>query len=417
MHGDLVVHNIGRLLTFPGDGPVGCPEVESPVTVEGAAVLIRGGRFSFVGAEKDLWDIAEIPPDCRCIDAGGRCAVPGFVDPHTHAVFAGSREFELPMKLKGASYLDILRAGGGILRTMEETRKASVDELVRGMDERLDRMMLYGTTCAEVKTGYGLDERSEMRLLRAIGASEHPVHRIATFLGPHAVPPEYMGRPDDYIDLMISMLPGIAGEGLATYADIFCERDVFDAEMSMRFLAAAKEAGLGTKIHSDEIENLGGTMVGAELGAVSAEHLLVSERHDLEAMRRSGTIPVLLPGTLMTIFEERVPPVTMMRELGLPIALATDLNPNCMLESMQLVQALACYRLRMTPNEVLAASTVNAAYAVGMGGKKGSVTPGHDGDLLILKDDSFDHVPYHFGSNHVDRVIIGGNVMIDAAGW
>jgi imidazolonepropionase len=216
---------------------------------------------------------------------------------------------------------------------------------------------------------------------------------------------------------MISILPRIKDENLAIYADIFCEKGVFTIEQSERFLKAALDAGLRIKIHSDEIENLGGTAAAARLGADSADHLLVSNREDLEAMKENGTVPTVLPGTLMTIFEERVPDVRKMMNMDLPVAMATDLNPNCMVENMQFIQTLACYRLKMTPNEILAASTVNSAHSIGLGHVKGRIADGYDADLLILKDPSFDHVVYHFGVNHVDKVLIGGRVVRENIGW
>lgn len=413
----LLIHNIGRIVTFPGTGPVSGADMDRPEIIESCALTVRNGRINVIDSEEGIWSSADLAPDAPCIDAGGRCVIPGFVDPHTHAVFAGSREFELAMKLKGSSYLDILEAGGGILRTMTDTRNASVDELVSQMNARLDKMMIYGTTTAEVKSGYGLDAENELKLLRAVKRSEHPVDLVPTFLGPHAIPPEYRGDPDGFIDLMIDLLPRVVEEDLAVYADIFCEKGVFNADQSRKFLSAARDAGLGLKIHSDEIENLGGTVVGAELGAVSAEHLLVSNDEDLKAMKESGTIPVLLPGTLMTIFEDRVPRARDMIDMGLPVALATDINPNCWVESMQFVQALGSYRLRMTPNETLAASTVNAAHAVGLGDSKGRISQGYDADILILKDTTFDHVVYNFGVNHVHTVIKGGKVIHEDLGW
>ncbi len=417
MADDMILHNIGKLITFPGEGPVPGSSMNDPLIIENAAVTVNKGKITGVGPGKAVWDQADLSKDAECIDCGGKCVVPGFVDPHTHLVFGGSREFELGMKLGGASYLDILEAGGGILRTMKDTRALTVEQLVEQMDRRMDKMMRYGTTTVEIKSGYGLDIDTEFRLLQAIKASDHPMDRVATFLGPHAIPPEYREDPEGYLDLMISMLPQIKGSNLAEYVDIFCERNVFDLEQSRRFLTAAKKEGLKLKIHSDEIANLGGTRMGAGLGAVSADHLLVSNDDDLEAMRENGTIPILLPGTLMTIFEERVPRAKEMMEMGLPVALATDINPNCMVESLQFIQALACYRLRMTPSQVLAATTVNSAAAIGMGDIKGRIKEGYDADILILKDGSFDHVVYNFGVNHVDTVIKGGNIIHRGMEW
>jgi imidazolonepropionase len=414
---DMMIHNIGKLYTFPGTGPVPGKKMDSPTILEDAAITVRDGKISMVGRSQDVWEKANLAEFAECIDCMGKAVIPGFVDPHTHAVFGGSREFEVALKLKGASYLDILEAGGGILRTMKETRSMSVDQLTRELDERLDRMLTFGTTSVEIKSGYGLDPESEIKLLKAIKASRSPLTKVSTFLGPHAIPPEFRERPDAFIKTMIDLLPEIVEKGLAEYADIFCERGVFDAKQSRRFLEAAREAGLKVKIHSDEIANLNGTLIGAELEAASADHLLVSEDKDLDAMKKSGTIPILLPGTLLTIFEERIPRVRDMISMDLPVSIATDLNPNCMVENLQFIQALACYRLRMTPNEILAASTVNAAHSVGLSGRKGRIEAGYDADLLILKDESFDHVVYHFGVNHVDKVILGGLVARRDMGW
>jgi len=417
MKDDLILHNIGKLMTFPGEGPVKGEAMDRPLMIENAGVVASQGRITFVGSEKEVWEKADLDEKAVCIDCEGRCVVPGFVDPHTHAVFGGTREFELAMKLKGASYLDILNTGGGILRTVKDTRALSVEELTEQLDRRLDKMLRYGTTTVEIKSGYGLDRETELKLLRAIKGSEHPMEKVTTFLGPHAIPPDHKEKPDEFIDLMISMLPEIAKENLAEFADIFCEKGVFTAGQSRKFLSAAKDAGLKVKIHSDEIENLGGTMIGAELGARSADHLLVSGDADLKAMKEAGTIPVLLPGTLLTIFEDRIPRVREMIEMGLPVSIATDINPNCMVESLQFIMVLACYRLRMTPNEILAASTVNAAAAIDRSGTKGRLAPGYDADIVVLKDPSFEHVVYNFGVNHVDKIILKGKMVLDKVGW
>lgn len=417
MTDDMLLHNIGMLYTYPGEGPVPGKKMDEPQIIENSAIAISNGTISLVGTEEEVWNKADLSEDAVCIDCKGKAVVPGFVDPHTHAVFGGTREFEIALKLKGASYLDILEAGGGILRTMKDTRAMSVEQLAEEMDGRLDRMLTYGTTSVEIKSGYGLDVETELKLLWAIKLSKNKMTKVATFLGPHAIPPEFKDRPDDFIDLMIEMLPEIVEENLAEYADIFCEKGVFDEEQSRRFLSAARDAGLKLKIHSDEIENLGGTIIGADLGAASADHLLVSEDRDLEAMKEAGTVPTVLPGTLMTIFEERVPRVRDMINMDLPVAIATDINPNCMVESMQFIQTHACYRLKMTPNEILAASTVNPAHAIGLSNRKGRIREGFDADLLILKDPTFDHVVYHFGVNHVDTVILNGKVVRKEMGW
>ncbi|MBN1390791.1 MAG: imidazolonepropionase [Candidatus Thermoplasmatota archaeon] len=417
MQDDMILHNIGKLYTFPGEGPVPGTMMDSPSIIEGAAVTVSAGKIHMVAGEPEVWDRTDLMKDAVCIDCKGKCLVPGFVDPHTHLVFAGTREYELPMKLKGATYLDILNAGGGILRTVKDTRAASLEELVEGLDLRLDKMLRYGTTTVEIKSGYGLDRDTEIKLLKTVKASKHPIEKVPTFLGPHAVPPEFRHDPNAFIDLMIDVAREVSGEGLAEFADIFCETGAFDEKQSRRFLSAARDAGLKVKVHSDEIMNLGGTIAGADLGASSADHLLVSDDHDLDAMKEAGTVPVLLPGTLLTIFEQRVPRAREMMDRDLPVAIATDINPNCMVENLQFIMALACYRLKMTPNEILAASTVNAAHAIGRSGRKGRIREGYDADLLVMKDHSFEHVVYNFGVNHVEKVILGGKLLLDNVGW
>lgn len=414
---DMILHNIGKLYTFPGEGAVPGTKMDSPEIIEWAAITISDGKITLVGKEQDIWDNADLKEDAECIDCCGKCVIPGFIDPHTHLVFAGTREFEIALKLKGASYLDILNAGGGILRTMNDTRSASMEEIVQGLDTRLDKMLRYGTTTVEIKSGYGLNRVTEIKLLEAIKASKHPMEKVATFLGPHAVPPDHKQDPDGFIDLMIDVAREVGEEHLAEFSDIFCETGVFDAEQSRKFLTAAKESGLKVKIHSDEIKNLGGTIVGAELGARSADHLLMSTDEDLKAMKDAGTVPTVLPGTLLTIFEDRIPRVRDMMNMDLPVAIASDINPNCMVESLQFIMAMACYRLRMTPNEILAAVTANAAHAIDRSDRKGRIRKGFDADIVVLKDDSFDHVVYNFGVNHVDKVILGGELVLDGIGW
>jgi imidazolonepropionase len=343
-------------------------------------------------------------------DASGRVVMPGFVDPHTHLVFAGSRADEFEMRLKGATYLEIMAAGGGIMSTVGATRQASMEELLAQSRRRLDRMLAYGTTTAEAKTGYGLNTAQELKILGAIKTlnETHPVDLVATFLGAHAVPEEYKGRSEEYTDMVVKeMLPQAAKEGVC-FCDVFCEEGAFSLEQSRRILEKAKELGLGLKIHADEFKTLGGAALAAELGATSADHLICTPEEELRLLAEAGTVAALLPGTPFGLGEERYAPARRMIELGLPVALGTDLNPGtCWCESMQFVIALAARKMGMTSTEAIAASTLNAAYALAKGAEVGSLEVGKKADILILETSDYRDLAYRFGGNLVDRVFKG----------
>ena len=348
--------------------------------------------------------------------------MPGFVDPHTHLLWAGDRAAEFEMRLEGKTYMEIMAAGGGINSTVRATRSASTDDLVTQTQQRLWQAFSYGTTTAEVKTGYGLDLESELRQLEAIlQLNNHaPLELAPTFLGAHAVPPEYEGRTDAYTDLVCNeMLPAVydwwrihAGGQMLPFVDVFCERGAFDLAQSRRILETAKALGFPLKIHADEFENLGGASLAAELGAASADHLVKTSPEDIRALAASDTVAVSLPGTPFGLNESEYTPAGEIIVADGLLALATDTNPGTSwCESMQFILALACRKMRMTPAQAIAAATINAAAAIRRESQIGSLEQGKQADLLVLSVDDYRHLGYRFGTNLVAYVIKQGRVF------
>jgi imidazolonepropionase len=338
--------------------------------------------------------------------------MPGFVDAHTHLVFAGDRASEFEQRLHGATYLEILAAGGGILSTVKATRQASADDLAAQAQQRLTSMLAHGTTTVEAKTGYGLDLATEMKMLAVaamLGASQ-PVTIISTFLAAHAVPPEFAGRADAYIDLIVAeMLPEVARTKAASFCDVFCDEGAFTVEQSRRVLQAAQRLGLGVKIHADEFAALGGARLAAELGAISAEHLAVTPAADIAHMAQANVIAVLLPGTTFGLSSSHYADARTMIAGGMAVALGTDLNPGtCYCTSMPFMIALACRYLKLTPAEAICAATVNAAWASGVGQSVGSLEPGKQADIIMLNIPDHRHLAYRFATNPVARVFKSG---------
>lgn len=409
---DIVIRNANELVTMKDEkkGPRIKKEMSDLQVLNDGWIALKDGKIISIGVGGE-----EIPSAEKVIDASGKTVLPGFVDPHTHLIFAGSREFELEMKLKGATYLEILESGGGILNTVKRTRNASKEGLVEEAKKRLDIMLKFGTTTAEAKSGYGLDTATEIKSLEAIEElnKEHPVDLIPTFLGAHARPPEYKKDPDAYINLVIDeMLPQVMDKNLAKFCDVFCEKNVFSVEQSRKLLNKAKKFGLAPKIHADEIVPLGGAELAAEIGAVSAEHLMVASDKGLEEMAKAGVCAVLLPGTPYALLEKEYANARKMIEKGVPVAVATDLNPNCWTESMQFIISLSCYQMRMTPAEAITASTINSAYAIRRADEVGSLETGKKADVIILDVPNHKHIPYHFGINLVETVIKNGKVIV-----
>jgi len=341
---------------------------------------------------------------------------PGFVDPHTHIIFDGTRENELSMKLEGKTYIEILKTGGGILKTVRDTRQAALEKLIENGKKILDQMMAYGTTTVEAKSGYGLTTDSEIKQLKAIQIlnEEHPLDVISTFLGAHAIPPEYIEKTDKYVDLIISdMIPKIAKEGLAEFCDVFCEEGIFSIKQTKKILKTAIRYGLKPQIHIDEIVDTNGALLASEIKAIQTGHLLKSNNDGLKAMAEAGVIATLLPGTPFCLMLEEYAPARKMIELGVPIALATDLNPNCWTESMQMIITLSCYHMKLSPAEALTAATINGACALQRQDEIGSLEIGKKADLIIFDVPNHEFLPYHFGVNLVSKVIKNGKIVVD----
>ena len=345
------------------------------------------------------------------IDAEGKLVTPGLFDGHTHLIFGGYRQHEIAMKLAGADYLDILRAGGGILDTVRKTREASFEELYDKSAAFLDEMLDFGVTGCEAKSGYGLDPENELKMLEVIKAlgEKHPMDVVPTFMGAHAIPPEYEGRGDEYIDMMCDeLMPEVRRRGLAEFADIFCEDSVFNAEQSRKYLEKAAELGFGLKIHADEIEAIGGSQLAGEMGAASAEHLIAIEEDGMDSMAQGGTTAMLLPATSFYLGKTFAPAKRMI-EKGIPVAIASDFNPgSCPSLNLQFAINLGCLKYRMTPEEVLTAVTINPACGCGRGDLLGRLEPGKQADLVIWNAPDFEMVCYRFGSNLAQHVMKKG---------
>ena len=350
------------------------------------------------------------------VDVTGKTIIPGFVDSHTHLSFAGDREDELNMKLQGKTYLEILKQGGGIMRTVEATREASLRNLVENGEKNTEIMLKHGTTSIEAKSGYGLDIETEIKQLRAFRELNKLDYTsvIPTYLGAHAVPPEFSNKKQKFIDLIIEeAIPQISKNHLANFIDVFCERGVFSIDETREILLAGKKAGLQPKIHADEIERTGGAQLAAEVGAISADHLLTTNDDGFRALAEAGVIPVLLPGTPFSLMKNDYPSARrMIDEFDLPIALATDLNPNCYCYSMLQIITLACFTMRMTPIEALIASTLNSSAAIGLQDSIGSIEVGKQADLVILNAKNNKFIPYKFGTaSLIDMVIKNGKIV------
>jgi imidazolonepropionase len=413
----LIIHNASQLLTLVG-GPQRRHRLGELGIIEDGAVAINGDQIVETGTSKDL---LVRYPECKTLDAGGRVVMPGFVDPHTHLVWAGDRAAEFSMRLQGKTYMQILAAGGGILSTMRATRAASVVDLIQQTKARAWDAFIHGTTTIEVKTGYGLNLADELKQLKAILEldREVPIDLVPTFLAAHTIPPEYEGQPESYVDLIcIEMLPELrmwwaskAGDRPLPFVDVFCELGAFDLAQSRRILETAQGLGFPLKIHADEFENLGGAALAAELGAASADHLVKTSQDDIEALTASDTVAVSLPGTPFGLGENEYTPSNAIIEADGLLALATDTNPGtAWCESMPFMIALACRKMGLTPAQAIAASTINAAAALKLEESIGSIEPGKQADLLILKVADYRHLGYRFGTNLVTSVIKKGTV-------
>ena len=409
----LAVINCSQVVTLAGPARprVGAELRELGIVAPGA-MLIRDGFIGNVGtnAEIEEW----IEADTTVLDAGGRVVLPGFVDAHTHPVFAGTRVDEFEERAKGATYQEIAARGGGIQSTVNRTRAASVDELVETGRRYAGWFLRGGTTTVEAKSGYGLSLEDELKILRAIKRldQETPLRYVPTFLGAHSVPPEYRARRDEYVSLIVDeMLPQVAQQKLAEFCDVFCEQNVFTTDESWKILSAARCHGLGLRMHADQLSLSGGAKLAAELGTVTADHLEHTDAEGIKALREAGVQPVLLPGSVYALGSSRYPAAREMIDAGLAVVLATDFNPGSSpTPSMTMILSLAATHMKMTPAEAIAATTINAAYSLNRGAHLGSLEPGKIADFVIHDCDDYRELAYFFGMEHAWAVYARGKL-------
>ncbi|MBC8601698.1 imidazolonepropionase [Parabacteroides acidifaciens] len=410
----ILIRNASQVVTCSGFEAKKGAAMSDVGVIEDGAVAVSGGLITHVGPTEEVMKQIDASEYLE-VDASGRALLPGFVDSHTHFVFGGYREEEFSWRMKGDSYMSIMERGGGIVNTMNATRQASYDDLFGDAYDRLDTMMDMGVTTVEGKSGYGLDLATELIQLRIMKElnDEHPLDVVSTFLGAHAIPPEFAGRTDAYVDYIIEeVLPHIREEHSVTFCDVFCEQGVFSIEQSERLLNAARTHRFKLKLHADEIVSFGGAELAARLKAVSADHLLHISDNGIKRLARSGTIATLLPLTAFSLNEPYAPGRQMI-DAGCAVALASDLNPgSCFSCSIPLLFALACIQMKLSPEEALTALTINGAAALGRAKKIGSIDVGKKADMILLKFPSYKFLPYHVGMNLVDTVIKDGVLYI-----
>jgi len=412
---NILIKNASQLVTCSGFQAKQGKAMSDLHTIEDGAVVIENARITAVGkSEAVLAKIDEAK--FESIDANGKAVLPGFVDSHTHFIFGGFRAEEFSWRLRGDSYMAIMNRGGGIINTVKATRNASKKELIESGKRRLDSMLSFGVTTVEGKSGYGLDETTEIKQLEVMKAINHihPIEIVSTFLGAHAVPKKYKDREDEYIDYIIHMvIPKVTDRKLAEFCDIFCEKGVFSVEQSKRLLLHALKVGLKIKIHADEMVQLGGAELAAELGAVSADHLLHASESGIKALADAGVVATLLPGTAFSL-KEPYARGRYMIDQNCAVALATDFNPgSCFSESIPLIFALATIYMNLSIEEAITALTINGAAAIDRADSIGSIDVGKLGDVIILKYPSYQYIPYHIGVSTVEKVIKNGELVFD----
>lgn len=415
----LLIENANQLITLKGTKNKARTreEMSDLQIIEKGSVLISGNRIVATGTKASIRAYyPELVSQAKIIDATGKVVMPGLVDAHTHLVFGGTRENEFQMRLNGATYMDIMNAGGGIHATTKKTREASFEHLYEKSYGHLNDFLRYGITTVEAKSGYGLDWATEEKQLKVVKKLQenHAIDVSSTFMGAHAIPAEYKENPDAYVDLIINeMIPKVAEENLAEFNDVFCEKGVFTPEQSRKILLAGKEYGLIPKIHADEIEPYEGAELAAEVGAISAEHLLVASDQGISDMAKTGTVAVLLPGTAFFLKAASARGRLMIDE-GVPVAISTDFNPGSSPTiSLPFIMNLACMNMGMTMEEVLTATTINSAYAINRGHEIGSLEEGKKADVLILDVANYQQLQYFYGMNHTHTVIKNGRVVVE----
>jgi imidazolonepropionase len=411
MEVDLLIKNAQELLTlFPSS------EGESGLgMIKNGTVAIKEGKIFWIGKTEECPKEISLGRGGHEIDATGKVVMPGLIDAHTHLIFAGSRENEFEQRIQGLSYLDIAERGGGILSTVEATRKASFDELFSLGKERLDRMLYKGVTTIEAKSGYGLSLNDEIKILKVMRALQevHAVEIVPTFLGAHTLPKEFRDVRTRYIDLLTKeMIPRVAEERLAEFCDVFCEERAFTLEESKKILETGKDYGLRPKIHADQLSPGGGAELAAEVGAFSADHLEHVSQEGIKKMAEKGVTAVLLPGASFFLAMKKFPPAREMIKQGMSVSLATDLNPgSSMTESLPLMMTMGCIMFKMVPREVIQGTTIHAARSMGREKEIGSLEVGKQADILLLAIPNYRYLPYHFGVDHVEKVIKKGEVV------
>ncbi len=415
----LLIHSAQQLLTLAppaGGGPKRGAQMTELGMVADGALAADEGRVIAVGRTEEILAEHAVRDGGTEIDASGCVVMPAFVDPHTHVLFRGTREWEFEERLRGKSYMEIAAAGGGIHSSVRSFHDADSEAMLAESLRRMDQMAAFGTGTVEIKTGYGLDPEQELRALRLIDelAGRHRLRVVATYLGAHEIPRAYRERPDAYVDLLVErMIPEAAALGVARFCDVFCEKGVFTTEQSRRILKAAGESGLGLKLHADEIEPTGGAELAAELGAVSADHLGCISEEGMDRMAQAGVVGVLLPGTLFSLRARAYAPARRMIERGVAVALATDCNPgSSMTESMPWIIALGCLQMGLTPAEAVTAATYNAAAALGLEREVGALAPGYHADAQVLAAPSYARLPYHVGYPDLRDLVLGGETVI-----
>ncbi|MDD2315605.1 MAG: imidazolonepropionase [Proteiniphilum sp.] len=410
---NLIIHNASQVVTCSGFAGKRGKEMSDLQVIENGTVIVTDGFISHILKQDE-----PVPVDKQyytTIDASGKALLPGFVDPHTHFVFGGYREEEFSWRMRGDSYMEIMERGGGIVSTTRATRDATEEELMTAGRQRLDAMLRLGITTVEGKSGYGLDKETELKQLRVMQRlnESHPMDIVPTYMGAHALPEEWKGREEAFIDFQIEeMFPLVAQQQLAEAVDIFCEKGVFSIEQSRRYLQAAREQGFQLKMHADEIVPLGGAELAAELNCLSADHLLQASDEGIRALAEAGTVATLLPLTAFSL-RENYARAREMIDAGCIVALATDLNPgSAFTASVPLLFALACIYMKMTPEEAVTAFTLNSAAALGRADRIGSIDIGKQGDLILLQFPSYKFLPYHVGMNMVEHVIKNGKIVV-----
>ena len=413
LRADFLIHNTAEALTCAGPAPRKGARQRDARAIQRGAVASFQGRIVFVGFESLVSHEVELDPGATVIDAGGGALLPGFVDPHTHVVFAGDRRDELRRRLAGATYAQVAAGGGGILSTVVATRSADEDALAAATRGRLDEMLRCGTTTCEAKSGYGLTTDSELKLLRVLArlGREQPIEISPTFMGAHEIPVEYRGRPQGYVKLVVDeMLPLVAGEGLAEWCDVFCETDVFTPGDARRILTAAREAGLKLRIHAEELGASGGALVAAELGVRSADHLIFIDEDGADRLAAAGVVATLLPIAAFYLKLERFAPGRMLIKRNVPVALATDVNPGGGFSpSMPFAMTLACFGMGLTFEEALVGATINAAYSLDRHDRVGSLEVGKQMDAVVVDGPAIDLV--RIGAPTIRTVVKKGHVV------